>query len=143
MSLSYPTVDDVLSIHEQIVERSDETSEGVARRGDIAYALSFVEDGHYGNAPESIHETAAHLMRLLVANHPFVDGNKRTALASVVVFYGLNGYDLDYDDEVRDILKSFATDERAVDVEEVVAYLRRHADPPSEDPSSDDHTDRD
>jgi len=28
-------------------------------------------------------------------NHPFVDGNKRTALASVIVFLGLNGIDLD------------------------------------------------
>jgi death-on-curing protein len=28
-------------------------------------------------------------------NHPFIDGNKRTALASIVVFLGLNGLDLD------------------------------------------------
>jgi death on curing protein len=28
-------------------------------------------------------------------NHPFVDGNKRTALASTIVFLGLNGFDLE------------------------------------------------
>jgi death-on-curing protein len=28
-------------------------------------------------------------------NPPFTDGNKRTALASIVVFLGLNGLDLD------------------------------------------------
>jgi death on curing protein len=28
-------------------------------------------------------------------NHPFVDGNKRTAFASVIVFLGLNGIELD------------------------------------------------
>lgn len=28
-------------------------------------------------------------------NHPFVDGNKRTALASMIVFLGLNHIDLD------------------------------------------------
>jgi death-on-curing protein len=28
-------------------------------------------------------------------NHPFVDGNKRTALASMIVFLGLNQLDLD------------------------------------------------
>ena len=28
-------------------------------------------------------------------NHPFIDGNKRTALASIIVFLGLNGIDLD------------------------------------------------
>ncbi len=28
-------------------------------------------------------------------NHPFIDGNKRTSLASMIVFLGLNGIDLD------------------------------------------------
>lgn len=31
----------------------------------------------------------------IARNHAFVDGNKRTALASMIVFLGLNGLDLD------------------------------------------------
>jgi death on curing protein len=31
----------------------------------------------------------------IARNRPFVDGNKRTALASMIVFLGLNGFDLD------------------------------------------------
>jgi death on curing protein len=31
----------------------------------------------------------------IAKNHPFVDGNKRTALASMIVFLGLNRIDLD------------------------------------------------
>jgi death-on-curing protein len=31
----------------------------------------------------------------IARNHPFVDGNKRTALASMIVFLGLNSIDLD------------------------------------------------
>jgi death on curing protein len=31
----------------------------------------------------------------IARNHPFVDGNKRTALAAMIVFLGLNGVDLD------------------------------------------------
>jgi death-on-curing protein len=31
----------------------------------------------------------------IAKNHPFVDGNKRTALASMIVFLGLNQLDLD------------------------------------------------
>ncbi len=31
----------------------------------------------------------------IARNHPFVDGNKRTALASMIVFPGLNRLDLD------------------------------------------------
>ncbi|MFL5043049.1 MAG: type II toxin-antitoxin system death-on-curing family toxin [Xanthobacteraceae bacterium] len=31
----------------------------------------------------------------LARNHPFVDGNKRSAFAAVIVFLGLNGIDFD------------------------------------------------
>jgi death-on-curing protein len=31
----------------------------------------------------------------IARNHPFIDGNKRTALASMIVFLGLNRMDLD------------------------------------------------
>jgi death-on-curing protein len=31
----------------------------------------------------------------IAKNHPFIDGNKRTALAAMIVFLGLNGLDLD------------------------------------------------
>lgn len=44
----------------------------------------------------------------------------------MVVFYFLNGYRFDYDDEIRTILKRFGTDEAAVDGEEAVEYLRSH-----------------
>jgi death on curing protein len=37
---------------------------------------------------------AAHCFGI-ARNRPFVDGNKRTALASMIVFLGLNGFDLD------------------------------------------------
>jgi death-on-curing protein len=36
----------------------------------------------------------------IAKNHPFIDGNKRTALASMIVFLGLNGIDLDAPQEV-------------------------------------------
>lgn len=35
----------------------------------------------------------------IARNHPFVDGNKRTALASMIVFLGLNRTDLDVPQE--------------------------------------------
>jgi death-on-curing protein len=30
----------------------------------------------------------------IARNHPFIDGNKRTAFASIIVFLGLNGHEL-------------------------------------------------
>lgn len=40
----------------------------------------------------TIHEKAAALLHGLVRNHPFLDGNKRTAWASTTVFYMINGF---------------------------------------------------
>lgn len=37
---------------------------------------------------------AAALMDSLTRNHPFVDGNKRTAIAGAALFLRLNGYQL-------------------------------------------------
>lgn len=40
------------------------------------------------------------------------------------MFYFLNGYRFEYDDEIRTILKRFATDEAAVAEVETVEYLQ-------------------
>lgn len=125
--LWYPSVEDVIDIHGDIVSEYPDTSPGIQNRGDVEFALDSVEEGTFGSAPETIHEKAFHLLRLLVANHPFVDGNKRTALNTVVVFYLLNGYRFDYDNEVRDILKRFGTDETTVSEERVIDYLQTHS----------------
>jgi death-on-curing protein len=122
----YPSVEDVRAIHDDIVSEYPNTPSGVQNRGNIEFTLNYIEDGSFGSAPETIHEKAFHLLRLLVANHPFVDANKRTALNTTVVFYFLNGYRFEYDDEIRTILKQFGTDEAAVDTEETVEYLRVH-----------------
>ncbi|MFB6137509.1 MAG: type II toxin-antitoxin system death-on-curing family toxin [Halobacteriaceae archaeon] len=84
------------------------------------------EEGNFGSVPETIHEKTYHLLCLLVANHPFVDGNKRTALNTGSVFYLLNSYRFAYDDEIRTVLKRFGTDEATVDETWVLEYLRTH-----------------
>lgn len=125
-SLWYPSIEDVIAIHDDIVSEYPDTPSGIQNRGDIEFVLNYIEEGSFGSAPETIHEKACHLLRLLVANHPFVDANKRTALNTTVVFYFLNGYRFEYDTEIRPILKQFGTDETSVDETETVEYLRTH-----------------
>lgn len=125
-SLWYPSVADVLAVHDDIVSEYSDTHSGVANRGDIEFALSYIQQGSFDMVPETIHEKAFHLLRLLVANHPFVDANKRTALNTAVVFYFLNGYRFEYDDEIRALLKRFGTDEATVDEKETIQYFRTH-----------------
>lgn len=123
-SLAYPSIELILDLHEQIVAEGDTTEPGVRSEDAIASALQYISEGFFGEVPETIHDKAVHLMRLLVAAHPFVDGNKRTALRTVVVFYMMNGYTFDYGDEIRALLHRFATDEAAVDVDTAVIYFR-------------------
>jgi death-on-curing protein len=40
----------------------------------------------------------------IARNHPFIDGNKRTALASMIVFLGLNKVDLDAPQEAATVM---------------------------------------
>lgn len=50
---------------------------------------AFGQDAYPG-----IHEKAAALFHSLVKNHAFIDGNKRTAVIALGVFYLLNGWKL-------------------------------------------------
>lgn len=50
------------------------------------------------DAYPGMHLKAAALFRSLIRNHPFLDGNKRTAVTAVNVFYGLNGWELVMED---------------------------------------------
>ncbi|WP_329338626.1 type II toxin-antitoxin system death-on-curing family toxin [Streptomyces sp. NBC_00663] len=45
-------------------------------------------------AYDDLYEQAAALLHALAANHPLVDGNKRTAWLAAAVFLGVNGVDL-------------------------------------------------
>ena len=50
------------------------------------------------------------LLELLVGNHALVDGNKRLGWLSLVIFYGLNGIDLDApDDDAYDLVIAVAS----------------------------------
>jgi death-on-curing protein len=116
---------DIRALHEDIVAESEVTAAGIRSPGAIASAITYVTTGYFGEAPSTVHETTTQLMRLLVADHPFVVGNKRTALNAAAVLYDLNGYDFAYDDEeVRSMLKAFGTNLDAVDVPDCVRRCR-------------------
>lgn len=121
--IEYLTKQDILDLHEIVIENDEEAEGGVRSEGSIDYAVEFIEHGSFGQKPETIHEKAYQLMRLLAANHGFVDGNKRTALSSTATFYSLNGFEFSYGEEIKAILKLLAINERFVNEDEVVNYF--------------------
>lgn len=71
---------------------------GVRDEGLMDSALARPQQlAHYGT-PDAAAVAAAYGFGL-ARNHPFVDGNKRTAFVAAELFLALNGYDLIADDE--------------------------------------------
>lgn len=62
------------------------------------------------DAYPGIEAKAGALLESIVVNHPLVDGNKRLGWLAVVVFYGLNGIDLQApDDAAYDLVIAVAS----------------------------------
>lgn len=66
---------------------------GLRDHGGLASALAHARNLWAYGEP-TLFELAAAYGARLVQNHPFVDGNKRTAYVAVRLFLVLNGYDL-------------------------------------------------
>ena len=85
---------DVLKLHNRQIERFGGTS-GVRDEGLLESALAQPQatfDGQFLHS--TIYQQAAAYLYHLAKNHPFVDGNKRTAFAAMDTFLRLNGYRL-------------------------------------------------
>ena len=82
----YLTAVEVLAIHADQIERYGGAG-GVRDHGLLEAALFRPQTGYYGDL---IAEAAA-LWESLSQNHPFIDGNKRTAFAAVYTFLVING----------------------------------------------------
>jgi len=70
-----------------------------------------------------LYDKAAALMHSLARNHPFVDGNKRTAAAAMIIFLKLNGYGFH---ATQDQVVSLTTDvaEGFLDVPQIAGLLK-------------------
>jgi death on curing protein len=76
----------------------------------------------------SLHLKAAALLESLAGNHALVDGNKRTALASLLFFYDLNDMRVILSqDEAFDLVIGIVTHE--IDIEKAADILHRRTQP--------------
>ena len=84
---------------------------------------------HWAYGEDDMAALAASLLVGLARNHPFGQGNKRTAFAAGVAFLRLNGYRLDARDSVElgDLVVDLITG--ALDEEAFAALLRSSAAP--------------
>jgi death-on-curing protein len=89
----YLSVAEVIEINAEVVRKFGGIH-GLRDSGALQSAIGRLETGYYADAIEE----AAALFESLSQNHPFLEGNKRTAITATGVFLLMNGYRLMFDD---------------------------------------------
>ena len=124
--MKFITIDEALAVHERMLEI------GGGREGihDFTLLHSAIErpKAQFGGVflYTSIWLMAAAMLHSLVKNHPFEDGNKRTAYFSTMKFLFDNGYDLIAKHE--QIIKFMVgVDVKNITVEEIADWLKKNS----------------
>jgi death-on-curing protein len=121
----YLSIHEVLALHERIAAQSG-GGIGLRDLGLLESALAQPRQSFGGtDLYPSLVEKAAALGFSLVANHPFVDGNKRIGHAAMEIFLVLNGQEIDADvDEQERVVLAVAASEMTR--ERLTDWLREH-----------------
>src|SRR5271170_2631668 len=117
----YLTVAEVLAMHVDQIERYG-GRHGVRDPGLLESALFRPQTGYYAD----LIEEAAALWESISQNHPFIDGNKRTAFAACYTFLAVNGARLMADSRKTQnfLLALYEKDQFTFD--KLVPWLRKH-----------------
>jgi death-on-curing protein len=117
----YLNLIEVLAIHRDQIERFG-GSKGLRDPGQLEAALFRPQTGYYA---DSIEEAAA-LWESLGQNHPFVDGNKRTAFALTYTFLTINGFRITADSAEIGAFIAGLYKRNAFEFSELLTWLRAH-----------------
>ncbi len=120
------TLEQILQLHALVLIR-DGGSDGVR---DIGRLESVVSAQHQVVFGEELYATvftkAAALMRGIIGDHPFIDGNKRTAMLAGLTLLEMNGYSfVARCGELEDFAVRVATD--YLDIDAIADWLGRHS----------------
>ncbi|MFH1065213.1 MAG: type II toxin-antitoxin system death-on-curing family toxin [Nanoarchaeota archaeon] len=83
----------LVQLHEFVISETGGHS-GIRNRKDLESVISSIEYPVNRDKIRSIVHICAQLFRLIIQKHPFIDGNKRTALAVVLALLERNRYKL-------------------------------------------------
>jgi death-on-curing protein len=117
----YLTMAEVLAMHADQMERYG-GSQGVRDYGLLEAALYRPQTGYY----RDLVEEAAALWESLAQNHPFIDGNKRTAFAATYTFLAINGAQLIADAQETYAFVNGLYEEKQFTFERLTQWLRNH-----------------
>ena len=118
--------DVILALHDrQLAEHGGPS--GVRNEGGLSSALARPANLEAYGDPDAAALAAAYAMGI-ARNHPFIDGNKRTAWVAARLFLELNGFDIQYtDQDAIGIMLSLAAGE--VTEETLAEWFRARVEP--------------
>jgi death-on-curing protein len=120
------SIESVRAAHEeQLVEHGGPP--GVRDEGLLASAIARPQHRALYESAE-LAELAASYAFGIARNHPFVDGNKRTALVAMEVFLDLNGWELNASDEAC-VLTVLALAAGQLEEAALAQWIRDHLQP--------------
>lgn len=126
MNPLFLTLDEVLSLHAEQI-RLFGGSSGIRDLGLLESAMGTVEatfDGAFLH--ETLFAMAAAYLHGICRNHPFLDGNKRTAVAAALTFLEMNAVEVDAnEDAFYDLVIGVA--EGHASKAAVAVFLEKHA----------------
>ncbi len=125
--MKWITIEDLVGIHEQVIAETGGSS-GVSYPGGLeaARARPFSGFGEEEVFPDLQSKVAA-LIHSVISSHPFVDGNKRTALVAADACLRLNGYRLVPSEELEPFFWAIARGEKSV--EAIADWIKIHTEP--------------
>jgi death-on-curing protein len=92
--MRYLTIDEILDLHQQIIEQSG-GAYGIRDRGALESAVAQPQMMFSGvELYQSLADKAVALGFSLICNHPFIDGNKRIGHAAMETFLVMNGLEI-------------------------------------------------
>ena len=119
------TLEQLLEIHALVVKVTG-GSVGLRDLGRLEAAIASQTQNVFGEElyPTPLDKSAA-IMRGIIADHPFVDGNKRTAMLAGLTFLDINNVTFSAKtNEIENFAVRIATDH--LDIPQIVEWLRRH-----------------
>ena len=125
--MHYFDANDIELIHMQIVDASG-GSHGTRDRGRIEAAVATQFQEVFGQELyKTVFDKAAALCRGIIADHAFVDGNKRTGIMLALIFLERNGHKTKLTDkELEDFAVRVAIEH--LDIPTIAAWLEAHSD---------------
>ena len=125
-TVKYLTPQQVLAIHDRMIKRFG-GSHGLRDIGLLESAVFRPQASFDGkDLYVSVFDKAAALLQSLLKNHPFVDGNKRTALTSAGIFLKINGYTLINTHE-EEVAFAVSVDNGHLPLEQIASWLKKNA----------------